>query len=233
MDTVYANLGTDVDEYTLALVEELCQRFQLRVGSSRQTLLDVGSGKGHQALAFSKYFDVSGTDLEGASQSVFTRKNVPFEFRKCDLGRESFPFQDNSFNIAFNKSVLEHIVDTDHFVSEVVRVLKPGGIAMFMVPSWETQHAHFYDDYTHVKPFTKHGLKSALKINGLQDVQVSEFFQLPFLWKNPRLTPVVRLLGSLLPDSWKFANNDRARSRKFVRFSKETMLLGVGRKSKA
>lgn len=47
----------------------------------------------------------------------------------CDL-----PFEDNSFDIVFCNHVLEHIPDDAKAMSELYRVMKPGGWGIFQVP---------------------------------------------------------------------------------------------------
>lgn len=44
---------------------------------------------------------------------------------------ENIPFDDESFDIVHANSVIEHVVDLDASLSEIFRVLKPGGIFWF------------------------------------------------------------------------------------------------------
>lgn len=45
------------------------------------------------------------------------------------------PFADNSFQTVVSNSVLEHITDLDPVISEIARVLRPGGYLLFCSPS--------------------------------------------------------------------------------------------------
>ena len=112
-----------------------------------------------------------------------------------------------------------------------MRVLKPGGIFVALTPDWKSQQSFFWDDYTHVKPFTQKGLRDVLKIHGFKEVNCELFYQLPFLWKYFWLKPVI-LLISLLPGFLKWKDNEQrnTKDRKLIRFSKEKMLLAYGRK---
>lgn len=66
-------------------------------------------------------FDTEGTDFLDLYPS---RKGVI----KCDLSNERFPFEDNTFDEIKAFSVLEHIPNQGHFLSECYRTLRTGGI---------------------------------------------------------------------------------------------------------
>lgn len=87
------------------------------------------------------------------------------DIEKYDAEKDFIPFEDNAFDYVFIKSVIEHIANTDLFLSEIYRTLKPGGIVIVLTPDYQKQKDFFYDDYTHIKPFTLTSLKMALKLN--------------------------------------------------------------------
>ncbi len=47
---------------------------------------------------------------------------------------ECLTYSDNSFNILINSDVLEHVSDLNKALSEIKRVLKPGGFHVFTLP---------------------------------------------------------------------------------------------------
>lgn len=61
------------------------------------------------------------------------------------------PFQDNSFDVVFCNHVLEHIEDDSKAMSELFRVMKPGGLGIFQVPQ-ELNRAHTYEDFSITEP---------------------------------------------------------------------------------
>ena len=154
-------------------------------------------------------------------------------FETCNLEKDSLPFDDNTFDFVYSKSVLEHVFNTDNFVSESLRVLKPGGVFIGLTPDWRSQQDFFWDDYTHVKPFTRKGLRDCLRMHGFDNADCEIFYQLPFTWDNPALTFIPKLV-SLLPDclKWKDSEQRNTKDRKLIRFSKEKMLLSYGQKPK-
>ena len=115
-------------------------------------------------------------------------------------------------------------------ISELIRVLKPGGIAVIMTPDWKSQLNFFWDDYTHVKAFTRKSLQNALKINGFSNVSCEYFLQLPFVWKYPYLKFITKII-SILPDTLKWTDKEESKPKKLIRFSKEGMLLAIGFKN--
>lgn len=82
----------------------------------------------------------------------------------CDL-----PFEDNTYDVVFCNHVLEHIVDDKKAMSELYRVLKPGGFGIFQIPqdlSLETTYEDFsitskeerkkhFGQYDHVRIYGK------------------------------------------------------------------------------
>ena len=71
------------------------------------------------------------------------------EILQSDLRNEPLPYEDNSFDYVFSKSVLEHFYYPEELVQEIFRILKPGGLVITMVPDWVSVYKTFYDDYTH------------------------------------------------------------------------------------
>ena len=56
---------------------------------------------------------------------------------------EPFPFQDDFFEIVHANQVIEHLKDTDHFIKEIWRVLKPGGYAVICTENLSSWHNIF------------------------------------------------------------------------------------------
>lgn len=187
-------------------------------------LLDVGSGKGNHLVGFSRLgIEVYGLDKAGECIKAL----ADFDTRECNIEKEKFPCEDNFFDFIFSKSVLEHIENTGNFFKESLRVLKPGGIAIILTPDWKSQMNFFWDDYTHVKAFTRKGLQNAMKINGFSGVECEYFLQIPFVWKYPFLKFITKII-KLLPDSLRWRDKEENQPRKLIKFSKEKMLLAKG-----
>jgi SAM-dependent methyltransferase len=73
-----------------------------------------------QNYVLSEYFDLTPV---GGYVSGIRNENL-----------ECLTFQDQSFDLVINSDVLEHVADLDKALSEIRRVLKPGGHHVFTVP---------------------------------------------------------------------------------------------------
>jgi len=88
--------------------------------------------------------------------------------------------------------VLEHLPDPEKAFREFSRVLKKEGVLVVRVPPFDS---FFYDDWTHVRPFTRKTLRRLASATGFKVVRVFYYhYDLPFCsWK----TPFFRLLNRI------------------------------------
>lgn len=89
-------------------------------------ILDAGCAKGRFSKALVKMgAKITGIDLAEEFISI-AKENVPSsEFQVASI--TDIPFEDNTFDGVFCLEVLEHIPDTEKAISEMIRVLRPGG----------------------------------------------------------------------------------------------------------
>ena len=201
-------------QYPDKLARYLSSRYELPKGSN---ILDLGCGRGEFLRGFIRCGLIGyGVDQSSIAKSVCAEA----EILQSDLENEPLPYNDNSFDAVFSKSVLEHFYYPEKLVMEIYRIVKPSGLVITMVPDWESVYKTFYEDYTHRTPFTTNSLKDIFLINGFDDVKVEKFRQLPFLWSLPWLQPFCLLVAFIAPRSL------RPHS-KLVRFSQEIMLLST------
>ena len=104
--------------------------------------------------------DVTGVDISPEA------KTFGHDFEKvsiCDIETEKLPFKDDTFDIIYSKSFIEHLYYPERYLKEAYRVLKPGGILLTLVPDWESNYKIYFDDFTHRTPFTIISLRDAYK----------------------------------------------------------------------
>lgn len=63
----------------------------------------------------------------------------------------NLPFENNMYDVVFCNHVLEHIEDDKKAMSELLRVLKPGGMGIFQIPQ-ELDREKTYEDFTITSP---------------------------------------------------------------------------------
>ena len=131
------------------------------------------------------------------------QNNNQFEVYKIDLNKDQFPLDDESVDIIFSKSVIEHIADVGNFFKESKRVLKNKGTIITICPDWTTDFLNFYDDPTHIKPFTIRGLAVAHILAGFKIKKSIKFLQLPFTWGSKHLEMLIRTLFYFVPNRYK------------------------------
>lgn len=198
-------------EYPLQLASYLIDRFHLPAGSR---VLDNGCGRGEFLHAFSHFgMKTDGTDLS----------NYCPEAHIVDLNNGLLPFADETFEFVFSKSVMEHINNTEHYLAEMKRVCIRGGYVCILVPDWESQFKIFYNDPTHIHPYTVQSVDRLLRMMEFKEVQAEKFVQLPSVWEGGIMSVISRILRMMGPVS-------KIHRNKFFRFSRELMVLGSGRK---
>lgn len=97
-------------------------------------ILDLGCGEGKIAkVLFGKGVVDIGLDNESEMVKAARKSKV---YKKVVLGdAQDLPFRNNSLSTVFSNSVIEHIQGIEKVLSEVSRILKPGGLFIFTVPS--------------------------------------------------------------------------------------------------
>ena len=90
-----------------------------------------------------------------------------------------------------------------------------------MVPDWHSCMYMYYDDFTHVQPYTLVGLFDTIKMFGFKHVTSELFYQLPSVWKYPQMKILCYFLQLLGPVK-------RISKNKFIFFSRALMVLGTG-----
>ena len=73
-----------------------------------------------------------------------TDLNSPLADVKADIC--NLPFEENSFDVIFCNHVLEHIPDDTKAMSELYRILKPGGWGIFQIPQDLNREKTFEDN---------------------------------------------------------------------------------------
>lgn len=110
--------------------------------------LDLGCGDG----GFSAVCSEHGIESTG------------FDYPQTDLEKDSFDIPDQSVDFVTMNAVIEHITNPANVLGEVYRMLKSGGLIFLRTPNWKMDHKEFYNDPTHVKPYSPESMRRTLQL---------------------------------------------------------------------
>ncbi|MGJ4922724.1 MULTISPECIES: class I SAM-dependent methyltransferase [unclassified Bradyrhizobium] len=109
-------------------------------GVERPRVLDYGCGRGEVVVYGRKAgYEFFGADLDAPASER------PEHFRALRNGR--LDFDEGFFDVVISNQVFEHVRDPELAVSEIARVLKPGGAFLALFPdrtSWFEGHVGLY-----------------------------------------------------------------------------------------
>lgn len=207
-------------DYPSKLVKYLFDSFNMEPGMK---ILEPGCGRGEFLKEFKNLgMEAVGLDMSEESRELLSKEDIKFILSNVEAD-DRLPFPDDSFDVIYNKSFMEHLEHPDVFLIEAQRILKPGGLILCLIPDWESNYITYYDDFTHKTPFTKTSLEDIYKICDFESIEVIKFRQLPIVWKYPYLNYFCAAISPLIPVRTK---------NKFLRWSRELMLVGSAYKPK-
>jgi ubiquinone/menaquinone biosynthesis C-methylase UbiE len=220
---VYDEARTPRTEYPFQMASYLFTRFHLHKG---QKLLEIGCGRGEFLNAFQQLgMSCYGVDL--SEQGFCHLKDI--QVAKVDISQDVLPFENNSFDVVYHKSLIEHLYSPDHLMKETYRVLKPEGRVIILTPDWVSTMKVFYEDYTHSRPYTVTAVSDLLKVYDFKKIESELFYQLPILWRYPKLK-IISLFLQMFLSTPAARYLTKVTGLKFFRWSVELMVLGTGEK---
>lgn len=113
----------------------------LKLPASKQSALDFGCGLGRLSRPLARKFescvglDISERMIDLARELNKDIANLSFIHT---VGDDLASFSDNSFDLVYTNRVLQHLPSTDivhNYVVEFLRVLRPGGLLVFGLPT--------------------------------------------------------------------------------------------------
>ena len=160
-------------------------------------ILDLGCSRGLLLERFRRYDGVEfvGIELDPADRAEAETRGIHVDVHQINVFEEGqiaarLPYASESFDIVLAAEIIEHIVDTTGFVTEIARVLRPGGVAFFSTPNilwWKyrfdllrgrspdpLEHRLLYGtDFGHVRTFTPDALREVVEDADLEVVRVA------------------------------------------------------------
>lgn len=156
-----------------------------------QRVLDVGCGEGWFTQELSDAgICVVGADIAKEPLRRASKRRPDLDLRLLAIGEE-WPLPDASFDAIWAGEVIEHVTDTAGWLSEVRRVLKPGGALLLSTPahdrlallalalSGRAFAAHFDPRSDHLRFYTRRSLRELLHDFRFEGVKISGLGGLP------------------------------------------------------
>ena len=148
---------------------------------SSATILDAGTGTGSNLrmlrdLGFSNF---SGIDLSHEAIKYCAEKNLGTVQHGdvCDL-----PFLKESFDVVLATDIIEHVEEDAKAILEIFRVLKPGGVCIFIVPTFQSLWG-YQDEISHHK--RRYRLKPFVRLIEGQAFRVESAFYFNYILMPP------------------------------------------------
>lgn len=189
---------------------------------SGKRVLEVGVGAGTDFLQFAR----AGARCYGVDLTREAIDNVKARLRLYGLSAEDLtrcnaeqlPYPDNSFDLVYSWGVIHHAEDTEKVLSEINRVVRPGGFVKIMVyhlyapytiyvwlrnailrgklrgPRWAIFH---HQESYGTKAYTEREIRNMLKQHPLAELKFSYCNQ--YVREGAKLTTLRRILASILP----------------------------------
>ena len=177
--------------------------------------LDIGCANGDWASYWKqKGWEPFGIDIHSEYVDSAVKKGV--QAKICDLNKDKIPFEGSCFDLVFAGEIIEHLIDTDGFITEVYRCLKPNGNLILTTPnlaSFENRLRILFGIYPiwvnynldgsgHIRAYTPKVLKRQLRQNSFRIIKHFGNW-VPFLpqhFVNDVQFPFLSFTGSMFPN---------------------------------
>ena len=188
-------------------------------------ILEIGCGIGTVVFELSsKGHDIAGIDISGEAIEYGRKKygNIRLDVQAA----ETLPYEDESFEVVLSFDLFEHIAAIDKHVSEVRRVLRPGGYYLFQTPNrysniiyetlwtkslqWRRYHPSLHSPGQLRRRMARHGFETRfVKMNTINEFTEKKLLKLGTLGKILRRIDFRRMPLVLQTNLYVIANKIR------------------------
>jgi glycosyltransferase involved in cell wall biosynthesis/SAM-dependent methyltransferase len=151
--------------YTLGLVPERSGLRVLELGANPYFTTVLLSKFRNTELHLANFFDHP--EQSGRQRVTIHKTNETFDFdyRQFNVEEDSFPYEDDQFDVVLFCEIIEHLLsDPARALSEIRRVLKPGGVLVLTTPNVTRLDnvrkiiagENIYDPYSGYGPYGRH-----------------------------------------------------------------------------
>ena len=154
------------------IYQEHIERYKFAAEFVQGRVLDIacGSGYGSKMLA-DRAEEVWGGDISEEAIKIakekYSGENVHFRL----MDASELPFDNNYFDLVVSFETIEHLKDSEKFVAEIKRVLKPGGRLILSTPDKRVTKKLGVENKFHIKEFGTKEIKELLLNNNFKDIK--------------------------------------------------------------
>jgi SAM-dependent methyltransferase len=219
LEIEYAEDKRPLTSYPSKLAKHIFEEFTFKPGMK---ILEFGCGRAELLQQFNNLgLQTFAVDSAPSSRQFAEKARAQFELYSFKDSKSVAPFKNIRFDIIFSKSFIEHLSNPIDFAELCNTLLLPGGLFVNLTPDWESNKDIFFDDLTHVKPFTRTSMQLFLEYGGFEVIKIKRFRQLPITWQSRGMNFLAAITA--------LVSKPRAKN-KWMRWSRELMIVGVGRK---
>ncbi len=174
--------------YRLRRTVEVAQKVS-GLNLNQCSLADLGCNRGQLPFYLREQFPQA--KIYGVDDYITDAWKGVFDYQGYNIA-EGLPYPDDSMDVVFALEILEHMVDTDHFLDECWRVLKPQGWLIITTPNicgWRNrirvplglypEGLEYRTIIHHVRLYSYETLKSHLYEHGFESIGMTSVQMLP------------------------------------------------------
>jgi SAM-dependent methyltransferase len=135
-------------------------------------ILDAGCGSGRNMVEFARHGAVTGIELSQTSVGLARERGAGEVIEGSVL---EMPFADDSFELAASLDVIEHLEDDLTALSELRRVVTPGGALLVTVPAYQWLWSGHDEINHHFRRYTRRSLQRIGEQAGWKQVRTTYF----------------------------------------------------------
>lgn len=121
-------------EHCVLSILKLLQR------DEKASLLDIGCSDGTNTVRYAKAIGTKRIfGMEACHSGSVLALHRSIDVTECDCN-SSWPYPDKSMDVIIGNQIIEHLYNTDNFVREISRVLKPNGYAVISTNNLSSWH---------------------------------------------------------------------------------------------
>lgn len=176
---------------------------------SGKRILDIGCSRGQLLERFRRYdgAELVAIELDPEMLELARARGIEALVHQINVFEDGqiaarLPYEDTSLDVVLAAEIIEHIVDTQGFLAEIYRVLRPGGVVFVSTPNvlwWKYRldllagryldvldyRIRFGADFGHVRSFTPVLLRELVEEAGFTELRLA----------GKRLGPISSLTG--------------------------------------